>query len=76
MKIRTHAFDIACEQDLLQLKRVAQAARSVFGDSEDIAFLEALPRTRSKEDQSPPVSSPQAFVGPLRGREGLRKELE
>lgn len=40
-KIRTHVFDIASEEDLLQLKRIAQAARSAPGDAEDIAFLEA-----------------------------------
>jgi hypothetical protein len=41
IKIRTHPFDIASEQDLLQLKRIAQAARSAPGDAEDIAFLES-----------------------------------
>jgi hypothetical protein len=40
-KIRTHVFDIASEQDLLRLKRIAQAARSAPGDAEDIAFLES-----------------------------------
>ena len=40
-KIRTHVFDIACEQDLLRLKRIAKAARSAPGDAEDIAFLES-----------------------------------
>jgi hypothetical protein len=40
-KIRTHAFDIAAEQDLLRLKRIAKAARSTPGDTEDIAFLES-----------------------------------
>ena len=40
-KIRTHVFDIASEEDLLQLKRIAQAARSAPGDADDIAFLEA-----------------------------------
>ena len=40
-KIRTHVFDIASEQDLLRLKRIAKAARSVPGDAEDIAFLES-----------------------------------
>ncbi|MBI4266267.1 MAG: hypothetical protein HY657_17985 [Acidobacteria bacterium] len=41
IKIRTHAFDIASEQDLLRLKRIARAARSAQGDAEDIAFLES-----------------------------------
>ena len=40
-KIRTHVFDIASEQDLLRLKRIARAARSAPGDAEDIAFLES-----------------------------------
>jgi hypothetical protein len=40
-KIRTHVFDIASEQDLLRLKRIAKAARSAPGDTEDIAFLES-----------------------------------
>ena len=37
--IRTYVFDIASEQDLLRLKRIAKAARSAPGDAEDIAFL-------------------------------------
>jgi hypothetical protein len=41
MKIRTHVFDIASEQDLLRLKRIAKAARSAPGDAEDIAFLKS-----------------------------------
>ena len=40
-KIRSYVFDIASEQDLLRLKRIAKAARSSPGDAEDIAFLEA-----------------------------------
>jgi hypothetical protein len=40
-KIRAYVFDIASEQDLLQLKKIAKANRSVPGDAEDIAFLEA-----------------------------------
>ena len=39
--IRTYVFDIASEQDLLRLKRIAKAARSAPGDAEDIAFLES-----------------------------------
>jgi hypothetical protein len=35
------AFDIASEQDLLRLKRIAKAERSVPGDAEDIIFLES-----------------------------------
>src|SRR5262245_34692061 len=40
-KIRGHLFDIASEQDLLRLKKIARAARSTPGDAEDIAFLES-----------------------------------
>ncbi len=40
-KIRAHVFDVASEDDLLRLKKIAQAARSAPGDAEDIAFLEA-----------------------------------
>jgi hypothetical protein len=42
--IRTYVFDIASEQDLLRLKRIAKAARSAPGDAEDIAFLESRRR--------------------------------
>jgi hypothetical protein len=41
IKIRTQVFDVASEQDLLRLKRIAKAARSAPGDAEDIAFLES-----------------------------------
>jgi hypothetical protein len=47
IKIRAHVFDIASEQDLLRLKRIAKAGRSAPGDAEDIAFLEAR-RKRSE----------------------------
>lgn len=46
-RIRAHVFDVASEQDLLRLKRIAKAARSAPGDAEDIAFLESR-RTRSR----------------------------
>jgi hypothetical protein len=41
MKIAGHVFEIASEPDLLQLKRIAKAARSFPGDAQDIAFLES-----------------------------------
>lgn len=41
MKIQSHVFAIASDEDLLTLKRIAAAARSAPGDAEDIAFLEA-----------------------------------
>ena len=40
-RIRAYVFDVASEQDLLRLKRIAKAGRSAPGDAEDIAFLEA-----------------------------------
>ncbi len=46
-RIRSHAFTIASEKDLLRLKRMARAARSAPGDVEDIAFLESR-RKRSR----------------------------
>ena len=45
-KIRSQVFDIASEQDLLRLKRIAKAARSAPGDAEDIAFLESRRKRR------------------------------
>jgi len=41
LTIRGRALSIASEGDLLRLKRIAAAARSVAGDADDIAFLEA-----------------------------------
>ena len=46
-KIRAHVFDIASEQDLMRLKKIAKAQRSAPGDAEDIAFLEARRRSSS-----------------------------
>jgi hypothetical protein len=40
-KIRSHVFQVASEQDLLALKRIARKQRSAPGDAEDIAFLES-----------------------------------
>jgi hypothetical protein len=40
-RIRGFVFDVASEQDLLRLKRIASEARSRPGDAEDIAFLES-----------------------------------
>jgi hypothetical protein len=47
-KVRSHVFHLASEQDLLRLKKIAQAQRSVPADAVDIAFLEAR-RLRSHE---------------------------
>lgn len=44
-RIRAQVFDIASEQDLLRLKRIARAARSAPGDAEDIVFLESRKRS-------------------------------
>jgi hypothetical protein len=40
-KVRSYSFLVASEQDLLNLKRIANAERAAPGDAEDIAFLEA-----------------------------------
>ena len=40
-KIRSLVLHIASDEDLLQLKRIAQADRASAGDAQDIAFLEA-----------------------------------
>lgn len=40
-RIRAHRFDIASEEDLLRLKKIALASRTAPGDIVDIAFLEA-----------------------------------
>lgn len=44
-KIGSHPLTIASEEDLLRLKKIAQAARSAPGDAEDIAFLESRRRS-------------------------------
>lgn len=41
LKVRGEILDIASEADLLKLKQIARSARSVAGDAEDLAFLEA-----------------------------------
>lgn len=41
LRIRGQALLMASEEDLLRLKRTAAAARTVPGDADDIAFLEA-----------------------------------
>ncbi|HSD66459.1 MAG TPA: hypothetical protein VLF95_07150 [Vicinamibacteria bacterium] len=41
VKVRSRAWRVASEADLLRLKRIARASRSSPGDAEDIAFLEA-----------------------------------
>jgi hypothetical protein len=46
LTIRGRSVLVACEEDLLRLKRIAAAARSVPGDADDIAFLEARKRNR------------------------------
>ncbi len=48
-KVRSHIFHVASEPDLLHLKKIARARRSVPGDAEDIAFLEAR-RTSDSRD--------------------------
>ncbi len=41
MKILGHVFSVASPEDLLRLKKIARAARSVAGDAQDIEFLES-----------------------------------
>jgi nucleotidyltransferase AbiEii toxin of type IV toxin-antitoxin system len=41
VRVRSRAWRVASEADLLRLKRMARASRSSPGDAEDIAFLEA-----------------------------------
>lgn len=43
-RIRAHLFDIASEDDLLRLKKIARAERSAPGDVVDISFLESRRR--------------------------------
>ena len=46
MKVRSHVFRVASEDDLLRLKKIARANRSSPGDAEDIAFLESRRSSR------------------------------
>jgi len=64
-KIRAHVFDVASEQDLLRLKRIAKAERSAPGDAEDIAFLESR-RKGSKQGRSGPIGRPSASYFPVK----------
>ncbi|MCL4810370.1 MAG: nucleotidyltransferase [Thermoanaerobaculia bacterium] len=48
VKVRSRAWRVASEEDLLRLKRIAQESRSAPGDAEDIAFLEARLTKRRK----------------------------
>ena len=48
VKVRSRAWRVASEEDLLRLKRIAHAGRSSPGDAEDIAFLEARLTKRRK----------------------------
>lgn len=41
VRVRSKAWRVASEPDLLRLKRLAQESRSSPGDAEDVAFLEA-----------------------------------
>ena len=47
MKVRSQVLRVASEENLLRLKRMAQAGRSSPGDAQDIEFLEAR-RKRSQ----------------------------
>lgn len=41
VRVRSFAFRVASEDDLMRLKRIALEARSRASDAEDVAFLEA-----------------------------------
>ena len=43
-KVSSHVFHVASAEDLLRLKKIAQAHRSSARDAQDIAFLEARRR--------------------------------
>jgi hypothetical protein len=47
-KVRSTAWRVASEADLLRLKKLARASRSLPGDAEDIAFLEARRANRRR----------------------------
>ena len=47
-KIRSRALRVASEDDLLRLKKIAQAQRSAPGDAEDVAFLESRRKSRPR----------------------------
>lgn len=49
LTIRGHVLLIASEDDLLRLKKTAEAARAVPGDADDIAFLEARRRNSERD---------------------------
>ena len=48
-KVRSRTLRIASEDDLLRLKKIARAGRSVPGDAEDVAFLEARRNRRRRK---------------------------
>lgn len=49
MKIRSGVLHIASEKDLLRLKQIARADRSVAADAQDIEFLEARLKQAAKQ---------------------------
>lgn len=48
VRVRSRAWRVASEADLLRLKKLAQASRAAPGDVEDVAFLEARLAKRRK----------------------------
>jgi hypothetical protein len=46
-KVRARTLRVASEEDLLRLKRIALAKRTVPGDADDVAFLEARRRRKA-----------------------------
>ena len=41
IKVRSHPFRMASEDDLIRLKKIAKSRRTSAGDAEDLAFLKA-----------------------------------
>ena len=49
MKIRSEVLHVASDQDLLRLKQIARADRSIAADAQDIEFLEARLKKAAKQ---------------------------
>jgi hypothetical protein len=52
LKVRSHDLVVACEADLLEMKRMARADRDFAGDAQDIEFLEARRRKEKRAASS------------------------
>lgn len=70
VKVRSKAWRVASEADLLRLKRIAQASRSSPGDAEDIAFLEG----RARSSRPARVAAGNSAATTLRSRRPRRRK--